>query len=240
MDPNHCAMFAQRAMQNRNFEEALRFLSMLLVQLPPTAPQHAAPLLLQRAHCFWELGEFGASLQDMTDAIRAGLPDNGQNAGTESQHWTNRGYILCQRGDYTLAEMCANVALHFRPSPPKLRAQPFLCRAIARYEMGNTSGTQQDINKTKELDLELARDSALLQKDFAIKEFQQKHYEKSMKLLCLALMLHPQKGSDWVKFKRSVESHQAAAYFNMKRYREALHVGEGSHQENPSEKLTVC
>ena len=79
MDPNHCAMIAQRAMQNGNFEEARHFLSMLLVQLPPTVPQRAAPFLLQRAHCFWELGEFGASLQDMTDAIRAGLPRNGEN-----------------------------------------------------------------------------------------------------------------------------------------------------------------
>ena len=83
------------------------------------------------------------------------------------------------------------------------------------------------------------QDSARSQKDVAIKEFQQQHYEKSIKIFRLALMLHPEDGSAWMKFKRSVESHQATAYFKLKRYEEALEVGETSYGSNPSYKFTV-
>ena len=81
--------------------------------------------------------------------------------------------------------------------------------------------------------------SALSQKDVAIKEFQQQHYEKSIKIFRLALMLHPEDGSAWMKFKRSVESHQATACFKLKRYEKALEVGKASYESNPSYKLTV-
>jgi len=75
----------------------------------------------------------------------------------ETWNWTNRGYSLYRNEDYLLAEQCATIALHFRPFAPDLRAQPFLCRALSRYELDNIPGTQGDINEIKKQDVELAR-----------------------------------------------------------------------------------
>ena len=75
----------------------------------------------------------------------------------EAWNWTNRGYHLYRNQDYLLAEQCATIALHFLPFAPDVRAQPFLCRALSRYELGNILGTQGDINEIKKRDIELAR-----------------------------------------------------------------------------------
>ena len=80
--------------------------------------------------------------------------------------------------------------------------------------------------------------SAQTQKDIAINELQQRCYEKSLKSFNLALLLHPEDRSS-ANFKRSVKSHQAAAYFNLKKYRKALEVGEDSYKSNPLHKFTV-
>ena len=45
-------------------------------------------------------------------------------------------------------------------------------------------------------------------------------------------MLHPTRSSNWVKFKRSIESHQATAYFKLRKYVDALEIGEQSYMSN--------
>ena len=80
MDPNHLAQMAQMAMQHGDFAQALQYLSMSLARLPPSVPQYAAPLLAERAECLWHLGDPRASVQEMQEAIRAGLLDDGINS----------------------------------------------------------------------------------------------------------------------------------------------------------------
>ena len=80
MDIQHFVVMAQMAMQHGDYPTALHHLSMGLSQLPPQFSQYAAPLLAQRAECFWQLGNFQASVKDMTDAIRVGLPRDGLNS----------------------------------------------------------------------------------------------------------------------------------------------------------------
>lgn len=71
---------AQMAMEHGNYQEALHHLSIGLSQLPPYLPQYAAPMLSERAECFWQLGDAQASVRDMKDAIQAGLPGDGLNS----------------------------------------------------------------------------------------------------------------------------------------------------------------
>ena len=80
--------------------------------------------------------------------------------------------------------------------------------------------------------------SAQKQKDEAMEEFKRHSYEKAVKLFQLCLLLHPNDGSG-VKFRRSVQSHQATAYFKLKNYRKALEVGEKSYNSNPTFKSKV-
>ena len=80
--------------------------------------------------------------------------------------------------------------------------------------------------------------SAQKQKDEAMEEFRRHSYEKAVKLFQLCLLLHPEDGSG-VKFRRSVQSHQATAYFKLKNYRKALEVGEKSYNSNPTFKSKV-
>ena len=65
-----------------------------------------------------------------------------------------------------------------------------------------------------------------------------KNYEGSIKHLNLALWLHPEDGSK-KKFKRLVESHQAAAYFKLKNYKKAVELGEESYKTNTSYRSKV-
>jgi len=81
--------------------------------------------------------------------------------------------------------------------------------------------------------------TARIQKNTAVQEFQEQNYEKALKIFHFALLLHPEDSSK-ASFKRSVESHQASAYFKLKKYEKALEVGESSHESNPSYKSTVC
>lgn len=74
--------------------------------------------------------------------------------------WTSRGFSLYNKQDYGLAEQCATFTMHFRafiPLGSMARAQPFLCRALTRYEVGNITGAQEDVNEIKRLDTHLAR-----------------------------------------------------------------------------------
>ena len=71
-----------------------------------------------------------------------------------------------------------------------------------------------------------------------MEEFKRHSYEKAVKLFQLCLLLHPEDGSG-VKFRRSVQSHQATAYFKLKNYRKALDVGEKSYNSNPTFKSKV-
>ena len=80
--------------------------------------------------------------------------------------------------------------------------------------------------------------SAHSQKEAALEQFEEHNYEEALKLLKLALLLHP-KDSSGLKFRRFVESHQAAAYFKLKKYGKALEVGETSYWSNSSQKSTV-
>lgn len=75
-DPRHLGMMGKRAMQLHDYPDALRLFSMGLAQLQSfnCPPHFAAPFLLDRAECFWRLGNIQASLQDMENALRHGLP----------------------------------------------------------------------------------------------------------------------------------------------------------------------
>ena len=65
---------AQMAIKNGDFPGALHFLSLGLAHLAEVAsPIDSVPLLVQRAECFWQVGQFQASVTDMEQAIRAGL-----------------------------------------------------------------------------------------------------------------------------------------------------------------------
>lgn len=68
--------------------------------------------------------------------------------------------------------------------------------------------------------------------------FKSKNYERSIKDFILALLLHPEDGSK-TKFKRSVESHQANAYFHLKNYKKAVELGEESYKTNSSYRSKV-
>lgn len=72
-------MRGKRAMQLGNHPEALHLLSMGLNQLKQlNCPAHyLAPFLMDRAECFWRLGNIQAALQNMGDAINHGLPNDG-------------------------------------------------------------------------------------------------------------------------------------------------------------------
>ena len=75
MDLNQVTLMAQMAMEDRDFLRALHFLSNGLAHLAEVAsPIASVPLLVQRAECFWRAREFQASVTDMEQAIRAGLP----------------------------------------------------------------------------------------------------------------------------------------------------------------------
>ena len=70
---------AQMAIKNGDFRGALHFLSLGLAHFAEVAsPIDSVPLLIQRAECFWQVGQFQASVTDMEQAIRAGLFHNSQ------------------------------------------------------------------------------------------------------------------------------------------------------------------
>ena len=62
--------------------------------------------------------------------------------------------------------------------------------------------------------------------------FKSKIYERSIKNFELALLLHPEDSSK-MKFKRSVESHQATAYFELRQYKRAVEIGQESYKSSP-------
>ena len=75
MDVNQVILMAQMAMKDGNVPGALHFLSLGLAHLAEVAsPIDSVPLLVQRAECLWQVGQFQASVTDMEKAIRAGLP----------------------------------------------------------------------------------------------------------------------------------------------------------------------
>lgn len=75
-DPRQLGMMGKKAMQLGNYQDAVRIFSMGLgqVQLLGFPPQWAAPFFLDRAECFWRLGDVQASMQDMEESLRHGLP----------------------------------------------------------------------------------------------------------------------------------------------------------------------
>ena len=75
-DPRQVGMMGKKAMQLGNYPNALHIFSMGLaqVQFLSFPPQYAAPFLLDRAECFWQLGDIQASIQDMENSLRHGLP----------------------------------------------------------------------------------------------------------------------------------------------------------------------
>ena len=77
-------MRARIEMHQGNYQEALRFLSMALNQIPPFLGKVAAPLLADRAECFWQLGHAGKAVQEMMNARDAGLPAYGENSEVSS------------------------------------------------------------------------------------------------------------------------------------------------------------
>ena len=78
---NQVTLMAQMAIKNGDFPGALHFLSLGLAHLTEVAsPFDSVPLLVQRAECFWQVGQFQASVLDMEQAIRAGLPRKFNNS----------------------------------------------------------------------------------------------------------------------------------------------------------------
>ncbi|XP_015773456.1 PREDICTED: uncharacterized protein LOC107351677 [Acropora digitifera] len=231
MDVNQVIFMAQMAINEGDFPGALHLLSLGLAHLANVAsPIDSVPFLVQRAECYWQVGQFQASVTDMEQAIRAGLPREFNNSQEEIWEWTDHGFSLYHNRDYHLAEKCVNIAFYFRDDP---WAQTFLCRALIRYELNNESEAREDIAVLKRLDSGLAEKAAFTEKNKAFEEFKQRNYEKSLKLFRLALLLHPaQNNSSWVKIKRSIESHQADASFKLQKYTQALEFGEQSYQSN--------
>ena len=68
------------AMQQGDYQEALRLLSMDLNQISPHSTQFTRLLLADRAECFWKLGHAREAVQDAMDAIRAGLPSDDKHS----------------------------------------------------------------------------------------------------------------------------------------------------------------
>lgn len=74
--PRELGMMGKKAMQLGNFPDAVRIFSMGLKQVHSLGlpPPWAAPFLLERAECFWRLGDAHASMEDMEESLRHGLP----------------------------------------------------------------------------------------------------------------------------------------------------------------------
>ena len=75
-DPGQLGMMGKKAMQLGNYRDAERIFSMGLTQVQCLRlhPHCAAPFLRDRAECFWQLGDVQASMQDMENSLRHGLP----------------------------------------------------------------------------------------------------------------------------------------------------------------------
>ena len=71
-----------------------------------------------------------------------------------------------------------------------------------------------------------------------MEKFRRHSYEKAVELFQLCLLFHPDDSSG-VKFRHSVQSDQATAYFHLNNYRKALEVGEKSYNSNPTFKSKV-
>ena len=80
MDPNQFGLMARIAMRHGNYPEALHHLSMALRHIPPQLTQFGAPLLADRAECFWQLGHAEEAVQDIMDAFSIGLPRDAVNS----------------------------------------------------------------------------------------------------------------------------------------------------------------
>lgn len=75
MEVNEAFLMAQMAIKHGDFPGALNFLSLGLAHPGEVgSPIDRVFLLVQRAECFWQVGEFQASVTDMEQAIRAGFP----------------------------------------------------------------------------------------------------------------------------------------------------------------------
>ena len=84
MDPNQSGLMARIAMRHGNYPEALHHLSMALRHIPPHLTQFGAPLLADRAECFWQLGHAEEAVQDVMDAFSIGLPRDAVNSEVKS------------------------------------------------------------------------------------------------------------------------------------------------------------
>ena len=74
MEVNKAILMAQMAIKHGDFPGALNFLSLGLAHSGEiTSPFDRVLLLVQRAECFWQVGDFQASVTDMEQAIQAGL-----------------------------------------------------------------------------------------------------------------------------------------------------------------------
>ena len=81
MDVNQVIFMAQMAINEGDFPGALHLLSLGLAHLANVAsPIDSVPFLVQRAECYWQVGQFQASVTDMEQAIRAGLPREFNNS----------------------------------------------------------------------------------------------------------------------------------------------------------------
>ena len=187
----------------------------------------------------------------------------------ESLKWTDHGNTLLGKNDFVSAEKCANFALFFQTSSRtraqaclcKAFAQYEMGKAsAARREINEIKRLDSDLArvrrsavyiKHRKISYCLIRTNtkcsahcfcfqtvAQERKDFAITIFKGRNYEGSIKHLNLALWLHPEDGSE-AKFKRSVESHQATAYFKLKNYKKAVELGEESYKTNTSFRSKV-
>lgn len=76
MDPRHLGMMGKRAMQLQDYPDAIRMFSVGLAQVESLnlPSQFAAPFLMDRAECFWQLGDVDVALREMENALQHGLP----------------------------------------------------------------------------------------------------------------------------------------------------------------------
>ena len=76
MDPRHLGMMGKKSMELHNYPDALRLFSMGLARLESLKlpRQFAAPFLMDRVECYWQLGEVDMALHEMDNALRHGLP----------------------------------------------------------------------------------------------------------------------------------------------------------------------
>ena len=117
MDPRHLGMMGKKSMELHNYPDAIRLFSMGLAQLESLnlPRQFAAPFFMDRAECFWQLGNVEGALQEMENALRHGLPREDFFAEVSKRNglWRSQSFPkpLCSK--YYSSICCVTLKLKF-------------------------------------------------------------------------------------------------------------------------------